>query len=244
MRVLDLFAGTGSATRHFADMGDRVMRVERDDQFDADRRDVRNVRPDDVADFLGGRPDFVWASPPCTSFSMAAVRHHWAATTSCRRCSTPLVRAGGERWDGCDCPPLPDGLTYTPKSDTARDGLQLLITTLSLVHRLRPAWWAIENPRALMRKMPVLAPVPRVTITHCQYGDPRRMKPTDLFGVLPPTFHARACTNGSPCHEPAPRGAKTGTQGLGRVDAGMLPPGLPVELRVAIVEAHSMEVAA
>ena len=62
----------------------------------------------------------------------------------------------------------------------------------------------------------------RTTVTYCSYGD-TRMKPTDIFsnnirdmfnlnGWQPRTM----CYNGNKkCqHEPAPRGSRTGTQGL------------------------------
>jgi len=65
--------------------------------------------------------------------------------------------------------------------------------------------------------------IPRVTVTYCQYGD-LRMKPTDLFGVLPPSFNARRCKNGMTCHVRAPRGSPTGTQGMkNATEKGVVP---------------------
>lgn len=62
------------------------------------------------------------------------------------------------------------------------------------------------------------------TITYCQYGD-KRMKPTDIWTNHPnPKFKA-PCHFGDPCHEPAPRGSQTGTQGLkGSVERSVIPP--------------------
>lgn len=66
--AVDLFSGTGGATRAFADRGWSVVRV------DLERRH----RPDVVADVgrlpLAGAVDFLWASPPCTEFSGADAR--------------------------------------------------------------------------------------------------------------------------------------------------------------------------
>jgi hypothetical protein len=80
----------------------------------------------------------------------------------------------------------------------------------------------IENPRAMLRKMHFMKGMDRTTVTYCSYGD-TRMKPTDIFsnnirdmfnlnGWQPRTM----CYNGNKkCqHEPAPRGSRTGTQGL------------------------------
>ena len=50
------------------------------------------------------------------------------------------------------------------------------------------------------------------------------MKPTDIFtNASDPAFRP-PCKNGSPCHEPAPRGSKTGTQGLANArERGRIP---------------------
>lgn len=51
-------------------------------------------------------------------------------------------------------------------------------------------------------------------LTHnCQYGD-ARMKPTDLWCNHPNPKFKPPCKNGDPCHVSAPRGSRTGTQGL------------------------------
>ena len=55
--------------------------------------------------------------------------------------------------------------------------------------------------------------IPRYTITYCQYGD-NRMKPTDIWTNYPNPNFKPMCKNGDSCHEKAPRGSKTGIQGL------------------------------
>ncbi len=62
--VLDLFSGTGSATQPFVECGKhRVVRIDIAGKPDV-RADVRSlpIQP-------GVKPEFVWASPPCTEFS-------------------------------------------------------------------------------------------------------------------------------------------------------------------------------
>lgn len=55
--------------------------------------------------------------------------------------------------------------------------------------------------------------LPRYTITYCQYGD-KRMKPTDIWTNHPNPKFKPPCHNGDKCHDAAPRGSQTGTQGL------------------------------
>ena len=73
----------------------------------------------------------------------------------------------------------------------------------------------------MLRKMPFMQGLPRVTIWYCQYGDDRA-KPTDIWSnhIYDPMFNPNGwkprpeCWNGrEDCHESAPRGSKTGTQG-------------------------------
>ena len=74
----------------------------------------------------------------------------------------------------------------------------------------------------MMRKMPFMQHLPRTTVTYCSYGD-TRMKPTDIWSNnLISLFNVdgwqprQMCFNGNnDCqHEAAPRGSRTGTQGL------------------------------
>lgn len=55
--------------------------------------------------------------------------------------------------------------------------------------------------------------IPRYTVTYCQYGE-KRMKPTDIWTNHPKPNFKPPCKKGDKCHEPAPRGSKTGTQKL------------------------------
>ena len=64
MIVYDFFAGTGSATKPFEDRGHKVIKVELDEHFEADERDILKLMANElIAKY--GRPDFIWASPPC-----------------------------------------------------------------------------------------------------------------------------------------------------------------------------------
>lgn len=97
-------------------------------------------------------------------------------------------------------------------------GIELLRHTVKLIESVQPVFFAIENPVAMMRTCPEVKPWARYTICQCQYGLDF-MKPTDLFGFLPPSFYPRMCRpkgrgRDPPCHHvAAPAGSKSGIQG-------------------------------
>lgn len=212
MLIFDFFSGTGSSTQAFKDAGHTVISFELDESFEA----TENV---DIfllsADYLlaqYGRPDFVWASPPCTAFSVASLGHHWG---------------GGKH-------------AYEPKTEAAKFNQELVAHTVNLIKELNPSkGWLMENPRAMLRKLPVVAGLPRRTVTYCTYGD-SRMKPTDLWGEVPGWIHREPCKNGQGCHEAAPRGSSTGTQGIkGAKNRSRVPYELGKEILDAIESSQS-----
>ena len=66
MIIFDLFSGTGSSTQAFKDAGHTVISFEIDGNFVATQHvNILNLKAEDlIAKY--GRPDFIWASPPCT----------------------------------------------------------------------------------------------------------------------------------------------------------------------------------
>lgn len=186
--VLELFAGTRSISKAFEKAGHETFSVEWDKDFENITlyEDINNLTAEKVIEMCGGRPDVIWASPDCTTYSIAAISHH-------RECeSDGNLKAKSEYAAFCD---------RTNKH------------VLELIRELDPKYWFIENPRGGLRKMRFMRDLPRYTVTYCQYGD-SRMKPTDIWTNHPNPMFKPMCKNGDPCHERAPRGARTGTQGL------------------------------
>lgn len=200
MKVLELFAGTRSIGKAFERSrgGEHdVYSIEWDTQFEniSWYQDISKVTVPDILKRFG-RPDVIWASPDCTTYSIAAISHHRKQET------TGNLRPVSEYAVFCD---------------------QLNRHVLGLIRELNPIFWFIENPRGGFRKMDFVRGLPRYTVTYCQYGD-KRMKPTDLFTNHPCPNFLPVCHRGDPCHEAAPRGAKTGTQGLkGHIERSVIP---------------------
>ena len=77
LKVLELFAGTRSIGKAFEARGHEVYSVDYDRKFeDIDNYcDILDLTADKViADF--GHPDVIWASPDCSSYSVAAIARH------------------------------------------------------------------------------------------------------------------------------------------------------------------------
>lgn len=188
MKVLELFAGTRSIGKVFERRGHEVFSVEWSREFDDIDMyiDIKELSADTILEKFG-RPDVIWASPDCTTFSIAAISHH-------RRKN-------------------PETGNLDPVSDYAKFCDEVDKHVLELIRELKPRFYFIENPRGGMRKMTWMQGLPRYTVTYCKYGD-KRMKPTDIWTNHPDPKFIPPCKNGDPCHERAPRGSKTGTQGL------------------------------
>lgn len=187
MIIYDFFSGTGSATQAFKDAGHTVISFELDGNFVATEHvNVLELTAEYLIEQYG-RPDFIWASPPCTAFSVASITTHWDKG--------------------------PDG--PTPKSELAKESVELVLYTLKLIKELKPRYgWLMENPRGMLRKLKIVAGIPRRTLTYCTYGD-KNMKPTDLWGQVRGWTPNEPCKNGMGCHESAPRGSHNkGIQGV------------------------------
>jgi site-specific DNA-cytosine methylase len=192
MNLLELFAGSRSVGKEAERQGFNVFSSDINNFDNIDYAiDINNF---DVSK-VGFIPDVVWASPPCTYFSVASIGKHW-------------------------------NKDHTPKSANALKGVEFVESTLKIINhflKLNPNLkWFMENPRGKLRKLDVVKGLDRVTVWYCTYGD-FRAKPTDIWtnhlnGLFNPEgwIHRKECFNGNTdCHhQPAPRGSRTGTQGV------------------------------
>lgn len=122
MKVLELFAGTRSIGKAFESRGHEVYSVEWNKKFENINlyEDIMNVATDQIIkDF--GYPDVIWASPDCTTFSIAAISHH---------------RKKNPKTGNLD--PVSDYAKFCDKVDRH---------VLELIRELTPKYYFIENPR-------------------------------------------------------------------------------------------------
>lgn len=190
-KLLELFAGSRSVGKIAEGLGFKV--------FSSDKEDFENI--DYVIDILNFDvkkvpfiPDVIWASPPCTFFSVLNIGKNW------NKDHTPKTEGARK------------AILIVEKT------IEIITYFLRLNPNLK---WFMENPTAKLRKLSCVKGFDRTTITYCKYGD-NRMKPTDIWSnhIFNPIFNPggwksrKRCVPGAKCHhELAPRGSNTGTQG-------------------------------
>tara|TARA_R100000654_G_scaffold64296_2_gene91818 strand:+ start:798 stop:1469 length:672 start_codon:yes stop_codon:yes gene_type:complete len=205
--VCDFFSGLHCWTKPLNGLNVKIFSIDNNPEYMDHTTvidDFLNLTAQDVIDYFGGRPHVIYASPPCTTFSVASIGAHWT---------------GGK-------------CAYIPKSEAAKKALLLVKHMVDLINELNPDYYFIENPRGVLRKLGILNnlfDIQRHTVWYCQYGETngiKRAKPTDIWTNSKEWVPRPVCKNGNPeCdHVRAPRGAKTGTQGMkGNAERSMIP---------------------
>ena len=127
MKVLELFAGTRSIGKAFEKRGHEVYSIDWDrNMSNIDLyADISKLKAEDIlAKF--GKPDVVWASPDCTTYSIAGISHHREKDEE-----TGELKPVSEYAKFCD--------------ETNQNVLKLL-------NELEPRYYFIENPRGRPKK--------------------------------------------------------------------------------------------
>lgn len=127
MKVLELFAGTRSIGKAFEKRGHEVYSIDWDrNMSNIDLyADISKLKAEDIlAKF--GKPDVVWASPDCTTYSIAGISHH-----------REKDEETGE---------------LKPISEYAKFCDETNQNVLKLIKELEPRYYFIENPRGRPKK--------------------------------------------------------------------------------------------
>ena len=190
LKVLELFSGTECLSNAFRTRGHKCYTVDWDEKFPSNLHiDIETLTSDMIIESFG-YPDVVFIGTDCTTFSVAAISKHRKKN--------------------------PETGNLDPVSDYAKKCDRTNIHVKQLIKELHPKIQIWENPRAGLRKMWYMQDLYRQTTTYCQYGF-AYMKPTDFFSNI--NLHLKPpCKNGDPCHERAPRGSRSGLQGIKGTD--------------------------
>jgi hypothetical protein len=217
MNILELFAGSRSVGNVADKLGMNVFSVDWEKYENINLSiDIGELKKEDVP-FI---PDIVWASPDCTTYTIAAISTHRNKTE-----------------------PKSD---YSKKCDAVNQHFIGLIKEWLV---LNPDMvFFIENPRGMLRHMEWMQEFKRHTVWYCQYGDDRA-KPTDIWTNSKTWKPRPECHNykydkqgnviNKHCHhESARRGAKTGTQGKnGHYERSRIPEQLCFEVLQSCTDA-------
>lgn len=201
MQTVELFSGTGSFSKVAKKLGHKTFKVELNKEFEADlHKDILELQRKE----LPKRIDVLWASPPCTTFSVASLRHYWDDGKP----------KNGKTWHGISMILK----TLQLIEEIKKDNPQLI--------------WFLENPRGMLRKQSFMQGINKNTVTYCKYGD-FRQKPTDIWNNLNNWVSKRVCSPGNSCHASAKRGSDRGTQYLNSSkERSIIPPALFEEIWV------------
>lgn len=176
MRVLELFAGTRSIGKAFERRGHEVTSVDYDPKFS----DVIHA---DAYSYLyehGEEYDVIWASPCCTTYSVAGLRCHRIKDES--------------------------GRFTVPTSDYAIQCDRNNADLFKWFDDHRDMIWFIENPRGQMQHMDFTKCLEdcKTTLCYCQYGYPT-MKATNIWTTIKSPHWKPMCHPGANHHPKNPK---------------------------------------
>jgi site-specific DNA-cytosine methylase len=161
VKILELFSGQGSISAAFKQQGHEAYRVDWSTKIDAElHADVNELTADRLIELCQGVPDVIWASPECTTYSIATHRHRT----------------------------LKEALA--PKTDKARYDDQVNLSLWALIDELMARgtrYYFVENPRGRMRHMNFVQGRPRFTVSYCSYGRKANAKGYEEFYINKPT---------------------------------------------------------
>lgn len=158
---LELFSGSKTVSTTAQEYGFKTFTIDIEEKFSPDLiADVSKLSLKQIPEYK--KIFIVWASVPCTYYSILNLANHWDKLPYSFR-----------------------KYYYIPKTREARSAVRLLEKTLWLIRKINPVYFFIENPRGALRHMPQMSSIPFVhTVSYNDYGL-EIYKPTDIFTNCP-----------------------------------------------------------
>ncbi len=161
MLLLELFCGSKSISKQARLFGIKTVTLDNNKKYN----------PDICIDILKWdykklnlKPNIIWASPVCTSWSIACHKHRT----------------------------LKDNLK--PKTECAKNGELLIYKTIEIINYFKPKLWFIENPRGRLRHFKPMIELEknnkRYNVHYGDYGF-QTQKPTDIWTNLKKWDHRK-----------------------------------------------------
>jgi len=182
MKTLELFSGTKSFSKVMAKHGHFTITIDNNPKLEPDLvEDIFNI-------LIIPKVDILWASPPCTTFSVASISHYWTNGKPKNKKALhgiAILEHTIELISRCK-----------PKYwfiENPRGMMRKVIDDIFKKHDI--------------------VDYDRHTVSYCQYGS-KIMKPTDIWTNCKQWVSKPICKPGASCHQRAGRGSKTGVQGI------------------------------
>jgi hypothetical protein len=159
--LIELFSGSKSVTYAAQAKGYKTFCVDIEKDFAPDlQANILDLTLKQVPYF--NRCSFLWASVPCTTYSVMSLAKHWKKRNIAHR-----------------------RYVYEPVTRDAVNATKILAKTLWLIEKINPLYYVIENPRGALRHFTGVQSIPfRSTVSYSDYSM-EIYKPTDLFHNMP-----------------------------------------------------------
>tara|TARA_R110001632_G_scaffold182059_1_gene302113 strand:+ start:91 stop:753 length:663 start_codon:yes stop_codon:yes gene_type:complete len=149
MNVLELFSGTGSVGTCCKELGWDVVSVDMEKKFNPTH--LCNIMDFNYKQYSKNHFDIIWASPPCTSFSI--LQGSWIGRH--KRVDGKLVL-----------------FTQEQRDLDIIEADKIVLKTLEIINYFNPEYWFMENPHSgCLKNREYLKDIQFYDVDYCKYSN-------------------------------------------------------------------------